>query len=124
MEDIEIYLETLPLDQQKIMELLHNQLSIIPHITGKIRYAIPFYYRHSWICYLNPLKSGGVELAFTRANELLAVKDLLDFSNRKQVGGIRYSHPGAIDWNVFQVVLQEALLLDEKVSYASKRKKK
>ncbi len=49
-------------NQQEIMLHLHELLTSYPEVSGKIRYKIPFYYRKSWICYLNPTKYGSVEL--------------------------------------------------------------
>lgn len=109
-------------DQQAIMLHLHELLTSYPDVSGKMRYKIPFYYRKSWICYLNPTKDGSVELAFTRANELSNEQGLLDFKDRKQVAGITYAKAADIQDDVLHEILQEALLLDEEVKYASKRK--
>ena len=108
-------------EQQAIMLHLHELLTAHPEVSGKIRYSIPFYDRKSWICYLNPLKAGGVELAFTRANELSNAQGALDFKGRKQVAGITYASVKDIKEEVLHEIFQEALLLDEEVAYASKR---
>lgn len=110
-------------NQQAIMLHLHELLMTYPELSGKIRYKIPFYYRKSWICYLNPLKDGGVELAFTRANELSNEQGLLDFKDRKQVASITFAKVGDIQEEVLHEIFQEAFLLDEEVKYASKRQK-
>ncbi|GJM30096.1 MAG: hypothetical protein DHS20C17_27310 [Cyclobacteriaceae bacterium] len=94
-----------------------------PGTTSKLRYGIPFYYKKSWICYLNPIKNQGVELAFTRANELSNEQGLLMSNGRKQVAGIAIYNINDLDIPLLTQVLSEALLLDEKVPYASKRKK-
>ncbi len=110
-------------EQRKIMERLHELLSSFPEITGKIRYRIPFYDHKSWICYLNPTKDGGVELAFIRGNELSNDQGLLASKGRKQVRGITYYKANDIHEALILEVFQEALILDEEVPYASKRKK-
>ena len=108
--------------QKLILEHLHNLITSFPEVTYKIRYRIPFYYRKSWICYLNPKKDGGIELAFVRANELSNNNGLLDFKGRKQVAGIIYKNIKEIkDESIFET-LEEALLLDDTIKYASKRK--
>lgn len=117
------YIYQLEGDQQEMMLHLHELLTSYPEVHGKIRYKIPFYYRKSWICYLNPLKDGGVELAFTRANELSNEQGLLDFKERKQVAGITFTKVGDIQDDVLHEIFQEALLLDEEVNYASKRRR-
>jgi hypothetical protein len=109
-------------DQRAIMEHLHQMLTSLPGVTAALKFKIPFYYCHSWICYLNPEKKGGVELAFTRANELSNEQGLLDFRGRKQVGGIVFQKTKDIPEEAVLEIVQEALLLDEEVPYASKRK--
>lgn len=108
--------------QYELLQRLHNYIMGYPGMTDKISYSIPFYYRKSWICYLNPLKPGGVELAFTRANELFDAQHFLDFNGRKQVAGITYHDPSKIDENLLRLIINEALILDEKVPYSVKRK--
>ncbi len=107
--------------QKQTFEFLHKFILSFPGIHDKIRYNIPFYYRKTWICYLNPLKSGGVELAFTRANELTDVNHLLEFNGRKQVAGIAYHDPSEIDENFLRLIINEALILDEEIPYRVKR---
>lgn len=109
--------------QQTLLQVLHDLLLSYPEVTGKIRYKIPFYYRKSWICYLNPVKNDGVELAFTRGNELSNEQGLLDSKGRKQVYGVTFYKPEDIPLKVLQEVIGEAFLLDEEVPYASKRQK-
>lgn len=110
--------------QQKLFERLHQLLSYDLGLECKIRYRIPFYFERSWICYLNTLKDDGVEIAFTRGNELSNDQGILLAKDRKQIMGIEYFDIKEIDDNLLLEIIQEALLLDETVPYASKRKKK
>ena len=114
-------LEQEPLTRRTLLGL-HQLLMTYPGITAKIAYRIPFYYRRSRICYLNPLKGGGVELAFTRGNELMDESGMLESRGRAQVSGIRYNSPADIDTDGLNPLLQQAILLDETVPYESKRK--
>lgn len=109
--------------ERKTLEILHKFLSELPGVEAKINYGIPFYYRKSWFCYLSRLKKGGVELAFTRANELSNDQGLLEFGNRKQVAGIVFHSPNEIPWDSVHEVIQEALLLDETVKYNVRKTK-
>jgi hypothetical protein len=118
------FIESRENPQRDILQRLHDILAQHPGVTGKIRFKVPFYYRKSWICYLNPLKNGGVELCFLRGNELSNEQDLLDAKGRKQVYGVEYRAAEDIRSTLLDEVLQEALLLDEEVAYASKRSKK
>ncbi len=106
----------------KIMLHLNDIMLSIPGVTSKIRFNIPFYYRKSWICYLNPLKTGSVEFAFVRGNELANESGLLHSKGRKQVYSVEFGAVSDIGEEVMQVI-QEAILLDETVPYASKRSK-
>lgn len=122
MNEVEGYIAGLESPQQEIMDFLHQLIASYPEVSPKIRYKIPFYYRRSWICYLNPVKDGGVELAFTRGNELSNEQGLLRFRGRKQVGGVIFYALGDIREEVLHEVLQEAFVLDEQVPYNVRRK--
>lgn len=74
--------------QRALLLALHHLLLTYPGIKPKIRYGLPFYDQHKWVCYLNPLKKGGVELCFTRANEMPEIANLLNKKNRSQIAGI------------------------------------
>ena len=104
-------------EQQAILLTLHELITSLPEISSRLRYKIPFYDRHSWICYLNPVGKQGVELSFTRGNQLSNVQGLLRAKGRKQVRGILYEHRSDIDQDLLLEVLQEALLLDEEMPY-------
>ena len=109
--------------QREVMLYLHNLLSSGFNLTAKMRYGIPFYYRKSWICYLNPTKKGMAEFAFTRGNELSNAQGLLDNKGRKQVFSVEFGSIADIPNEVINEIIQEAILLDETIPYASKRKK-
>ena len=94
------------------------------NLTSKIRFKIPFYYGRSWICYLNPIKTGGVTLAFIRGNELSNSHGILESKNRKQVMSIDFDGVEDIPSESIMEIIHEAILLDETIPYASKNKKK
>ena len=106
----------------ELMQYLHDLLADNPGITFKMRYKVPFYYRHSWICYLNPQREGGVEMAFIRGNELSNIQGILEARGRSQVRGIILKPGEPFPDEAIREVIQEALLLDETIPYASKRK--
>lgn len=111
-------------NQQLILLQLSDFLIDFPEISFKIRYKIPFFDRKTWVCYLNPIKDDGIELAFLRGSELPNTLGALRFYGRKQVMGIRYFRPEDINFEVLQDVLMEAIELDDKVPYTVKKKKK
>ncbi len=111
-------------NQRDVMLYFHYLLTKDLNLTDKIRYKIPFYYRKSWICYLNPAKDGKTELAFTRGNELSNIQGILKHFGRKQVYSIMFEKVSDIPTQHIMEVIQEAILLDETEPYASKRKSK
>ena len=124
MEAIFQFIDRYEGDQQAILQYLHNLLISFPDIEPKLRYKIPFYYRKSWVCYLNPIKKRGIELCFTRGNELSNQQGLLEARDRKQIRGIIFEKVADIPAESLMAVLQEAFLLDETVPYKSKNRKK
>jgi len=105
-----------------IMSQLHQALMDNPGVVAKIRYKVPFYFRKSWFCYVNPLKKQGVELAFIRGRELSNSEGILQAKNRKMVHGVELLDPAKIPWPQIQSVIQEALLLDESKPYSIRQK--
>ena len=123
MEAIFQFIDRYNGNQQEVLQYLHNLLVSFPDIEPKLRYRVPFYYRKSWICYLNPKKTG-IELCFLRGNELSNSQGLLDARDRKQVSGIIFEKVADIPTETLLDILQEAFLLDETVPYQSKNRKK
>ncbi|MEM6803363.1 MAG: hypothetical protein AAF696_18290, partial [Bacteroidota bacterium] len=97
--------------QQEIIHFLHQLLHQEWALEMKMRYQVPFYFKKSWICYLNPLKNGGIEWAFPRGNELSNAQGLLDAKGRKQVMGINIMHLSELPLQTSLEILQEAVLL-------------
>lgn len=121
---IEDFIQQQSEKQQEIIDFLHQLLHQEWALETKMRYKLPFYFKHSWICYLNPLKNGGIEWAFLRGNELSNAQGLLDAKGRKQVMGIDIMDLSELPLQTSLEILQEAVLLDESIPYESKRKKK
>lgn len=117
MYAVEEYITQLEDNQRKIAAFLHQKLSEEFGLEAKIRFKIPFYFRKSWVCYLNPVKNDGIELAFIRGNELSNEYQYFDFKGRKQVMGITIYDIKDLDRDIFEQTLIEALTLDESVKY-------
>lgn len=111
-------------NQRDVLLYFHNLLTQEMNLQAKIRFKIPFYYGRSWICYLNPLKNGKIELVFIRGNELSNDQNILNHKDRKQVSGVEFENLQEIRKSLIMDVIQEAILLDETQAYASKRKPK
>jgi Domain of unknown function (DU1801) len=113
------FIEQLEGEQRLLMLALHEWLLDFPGMTSKIRYKIPFYDRRHWICYLNPLRDGGVEFCFIRADELSNANELLDFKNRTQIASVTLRSTDTLPEAALLETLQEALLLDETTPYTA-----
>jgi hypothetical protein len=124
MDSVSDFISKYEGSQKAIMFLLHKMIADLPGIEPKIKFGIPFYYRNSWICYLNPINNNGIELAFTRGNELSDEQGILDFKGRKQICGITFHSFDEIDGKAVREIIQEAILLDETTPYRSPGKRK
>jgi len=100
-------------NQMEIILRLDRLFSDIPGIECKKRFKIPFYYRHSWVAYLNPIKKDGVELCFLKGLEMSNHDGRLQTKDRKMVAGISIYSPSEIDKDSILDHFQEALILDE-----------
>lgn len=121
---LEKYTSGLTPAQAEMMEVLHREISDLPGIVMKERYKLPFYYGRSWICYLNPIKKEGIELAFTRGNELGNVHGILEHRNRKQISGIICRQLKGLPMDLIRDTLYEAVELDRSTPYKHPGKRK
>ncbi len=107
--------------QKAIIRCLHDLIMENPGIELKERYKLPFYYRKTWICYFSATKSGNIEWAFTRGNEMSNGTELLHDRGRKQVKSVIFSSVSQVDIAECRTYLQEALLLDEHIPYSVRK---
>lgn len=121
MTKVEDYISNLDGEQHAIASHLHelfvHEFDLIP----VIKYRIPFYIKNSRICYLNPLKTGGIECAFMRGNELLIESEILQSKGRIQIKGIELKSVNDITEALFEIIY-EAIFLDETKPYSKRRK--
>lgn len=122
MIEVEDYIIQFEGNQREVMLFFHHYLCNDFNLKAKMRFKIPFYDARSWICYLNPIKKGKVELVFIRGNELSNVQGLLQSKGRKQVSGIELEHLKDLPLQQISEILHEAILLDSKSPYSVRRK--
>ena len=106
------FIEKLNDGQLAIFNYLHDQFLAFPEISYKIRYKIIFYDYKSWLCYINPLKQGGVELCFIKGQVLQIHRDLLKAKNRKMIAGITIDDLKTAPLEKIMDCFAEALMLD------------
>lgn len=124
MDSVQRFIYDQSVSQRAMFLFFHKLLTEEYCLEAKIRYKIPFYYRKSWICYLNPKKSKSVEFVFLRGNELSNSHKILSSNARKQVMGIEILELSDIPIVALQETILEALLLDETIPYKSNWKKR
>ncbi len=113
MKTIEDFILGLDGQQKAIVSFLHDRLTNHHDLIGKISYNIPMYYRKSWVCYLNPIKKNGIELAFIKGNQLSNDQNLLKKKNRKMVQGIDLYDIKDLPERAIDEIVQEALIIDQ-----------
>ena len=123
MIDIEEFAYRYSEEQANLLLYLYHLITSFPHIRAKISYRIPFYYGKSWICYTNPTKKGGVELAFVRGNELSDENNLLQARDRKQVSGITLMSMQEVNESHLVSLLIQAIELDRTKPYKGPKSK-
>ncbi|WP_420317794.1 DUF1801 domain-containing protein [Ekhidna sp.] len=99
--------------QKAIVSFLHQRLTSQHDLIPKIRFKIPMYFRRTWVCYLNPIKNDGIELAFLNGSNLSNDQGLLKSKGRKMVSGIDLNDVSVIPITPIDEIVQEALILDE-----------
>lgn len=101
-------------EQARLLSTLHEWLSTFS-LRCKMRYNIPFYDQHSWICYLSPKGEAAVELCFIHGLKLTNTDGLLVAGGRKMISGVLLHDVKAIPWVALEEVLLEAIWLDEQL---------
>ncbi len=124
MTEVEDFIYQFEGSQRALLLYFHNLLCNELELTSKIRFKIPFYDRKTWICYTNPTKTGGVDFALVRGNELSNAQGLLEQRGRKQIYSVEFKTIQDIPEDTLYEVLQEALLLDETTPYTVRKNRK
>ncbi|MEQ8906344.1 DUF1801 domain-containing protein [Ekhidna sp.] len=113
MSSIINFISGLDGQQKAIVSYLHQRLAEHHGLVQHIKYEIPMYYRKSWVCYLNPIKNEGIELAFLNGHKLSNDQGILDRKKRKMVAGIDLYHVSKIPERQIDEIVQEAIILDD-----------
>ncbi|SDW75611.1 DUF1801 domain-containing protein [Flavobacterium degerlachei] len=118
---VDEFLDYLPADELEIVLLLRKIiLECMPDCKEKLANNVPFYYRHSRICYIWPATipwekvSKGVAIGFCKGDSLLDET----FETTK----FTFNLIKEIDIDFVKQQIQEAILVDEKIVKARRRK--
>ena len=110
--EIQSFIDQQPLETQQLCHY-YCDLLFSMDLNAKIRYKIPFFDHYSWICYLNPVKANGVELAFLYGQELSDEYRILQKKERRQVAGIDLYQIKEVPDQWIKEIIAEAMVLDE-----------
>ena len=110
-------------NQFEIISRLNDLFIDIPGIELQKRFKIPFYYRHSWVAYLNPIKKDGIELCFIYGNEMSNHDGALQAKDRKQISGISFFNRNQIKADSVLDHFHEAIIIDEEKAVSKKKSK-
>lgn len=112
MREVEEFINGQNGPQKELLVYLHHLMVDQYQLIPKIRFKIPFYYKNSWVIYLNPLKNGSIDLSVVRAIEQNQVNELLDFKSRKQVASIELNPNTDLPEKAIRKIIEDAILLD------------
>jgi hypothetical protein len=127
-KNIEEFLEFLPEDELKTVTVLRKLvLQCIPECTEKLSYNVPFYKKHTNICFIWPssvtwgdnMKQRGVRFGFSNGYLMQDEIGHLDKGGRKQVYWRDFYSVKDIDVDLLKLYIFEAAVIDEE-----RRKKK
>ncbi|MDX1642608.1 MAG: DUF1801 domain-containing protein [Balneolaceae bacterium] len=114
------FLDLLSQEELTIVEHLREIIfEELPDCKEKLAYNVPFYYRHSRICFLWPASVpwGGVEkgvaLGFCKGHLISNEVGYLEKRNRKQVRSKTFTSENQIEPNLLKSYLLEAKEIDE-----------
>jgi len=128
--NVDEFLEFLPDDELEIVEVLRKIIfSCIPDCEEKLSYNVPFYKRHSTICFIWPasvtwsgMKQEGVRMGFTRGYLMKDEINYLDKGDRKQVYWKDYYSTKDIDAELLKAYVFEAAFIDEETKKQKRTK--
>lgn len=121
----EAFLDYLPKEELEIVLFLRKiVLECMPDCKEKLAYNVPFYYRHSKICYIWPASipwekiNNGVGIAFCKGASLLdETFETATFNSKSLFYSIK-----DIDVVSLKKQINEAILIDEQIVKARRRR--
>ncbi|NBC64317.1 MAG: DUF1801 domain-containing protein [Bacteroidetes bacterium] len=119
---VEDFFGFLPPDELIIVEQLRDIIfEEIPDSNEKLAYNVPFYYRHSRICFVWPASipwgglHSGVALGFCKGHLLSDEINYLEKRDRKEIRSKTFTSTEQINRGLIRSYLLEAKLIDEQL---------
>jgi len=118
------FLDYLPENELEIVKVLRQIImDTIPYCIEKLAYNVPFYYRHSRICFIWPssvpwgnVKLKGVQLGFCNGYLFNDNIQWLDKGERKQVYSKTFSDLKDIELEMIKYHIFEAIEVDNQIN--------
>lgn len=126
---IDEFLGYIPPHEKKVVDVLRHLISdCIPGVKEKLSYNVPYYYRHSRICFIWPasvpwgnVKMNGVQLGFCYGYLMQDESGFLEKGNRKQVYSRTFTDIREIDADLVRTLLFEAVEVDRRLQQNRKK---
>ena len=125
VKSIDEFLDNLPEDELEIVLFLRKIiLECMPDCKEKLAYNVPFYYRHSRICYIWPASipwgkvEKGVAIGFCKGISFLDET----FETTKFTSKLTFNSVKEIDVPLLKQQIYEAILVDNQIVKAKRRK--
>jgi hypothetical protein len=125
LNTVDEFLDYLPAGELEIVLFLRQIImECMPDYKEKLAYNVPFYYRHSRICYLWPAiipwdkVSKGVAIGFCKGDSFLDET----FVTEKFASKLTFNSVKEIDIAFVKQQIYDAILIDEKIVKARRRK--
>ena len=100
----------LPDSQRATAEYLRDLiLRAHPGISERLNWGVACFHLNRWMIYLNPLKSGAMDLCFFQGLLLTDEDGLLDSRGRKTIKSVVVAAPGAIREEALLALIYEAV---------------
>jgi hypothetical protein len=125
---VDEFLDFLPEDELKVVKVLRNiVLDCMPGCTEKLSFNVPYYKRHSNICFIWPgsiawgsVTQKGVRFGFTKGYLLQDEINYLSKGDRKQVYWRDFYEVKDIDIDLLKSYIYEAVEIDHQVTAEKK----
>lgn len=124
-QSVEEFLAFLPPDELEVVDFLRQLIyDCIPDVSEKLAYNVPYFKRHKNICFIWPASVlwgkqqtyEGVRMGFTCGHLLTDESGYLNMDGRKFVGWRDFRSIEAIEVELLQAFIYEAVVIDEELN--------
>lgn len=114
------FMDYLPEEELIVVETIRQVIfECIPDCTEKLKFNVPYYARHSNICFLWPAAipwgavESGVSFGFTKGHLITSGFDYLYSNGRKAIASRTFNSIKEIDFDLLRIMIDEAVTIDK-----------